>query len=47
MITLSETRTYVQRVLENAVVYDLLNPENSTMPTTNRLSAYLGKREPG
>ncbi|WP_166430605.1 lytic transglycosylase domain-containing protein [Polymorphobacter arshaanensis] len=47
MITLSETRTYVQRVLENAVVYDLLNPENSTMPTTNRLSAYLGKRDPG
>ncbi len=47
MITLSETRTYVQRVLENAVVYDLLNPGASTMPTTNRLSAYLGKREPG
>lgn len=47
LITLSETRTYVQRVLENAVVYDLLNPGNSNMPTTNRLSAYLGKREPG
>jgi len=47
LITLSETRTYVQRVLENAVVYDLLNPENARMPKTNRLSAYLGKREPG
>lgn len=47
LIPLSETRTYVQRVLENAVVYDLLNPEVATMPKTNRLSAYLGKRDPG
>ncbi|MGL4541204.1 MAG: lytic transglycosylase domain-containing protein, partial [Polymorphobacter sp.] len=47
LITISETRTYVQRVLENAVVYDLLAPEASNMPKTNRLSAYLGKREPG
>ena len=46
-IPLSETRNYVQRVLENAVVYDLLHPQTSTMPTTNRLSAYLGKRMPG
>jgi soluble lytic murein transglycosylase len=46
-IPLSETRNYVQRVLENAVVYDLLHPETAIMPNTNRLSAYLGKRIPG
>ncbi len=42
-IPYAETKTYVQRVLENAVVYDLLHPQTSVMPTTNRLSAYLGK----
>ena len=46
-IPLSETRNYVQRVLENAVVYDLLHPQTAVMPTSNRLSAYLGKRTPG
>jgi soluble lytic murein transglycosylase len=46
-IPLSETRNYVQRVLENAVVYDLLHPQTAVMPTTNRLSAYLGKSSPG
>lgn len=46
-IPLSETRNYVQRVLENAVVYDLLHPQTAIMPATNRLSAYLGKRTPG
>jgi soluble lytic murein transglycosylase len=46
-IPLSETRGYVQRVLENAVVYDLLNPDRANMPKTNRLSAYLGKNRPG
>jgi soluble lytic murein transglycosylase len=46
-IPLSETRNYVQRVLENAVVYDLLHPQTAVMPTTNRLSAYLGKKTPG
>ena len=46
-IPLSETRNYVQRVLENAVVYDLLHPDTAIMPSTNRLSAYLGKRTPG
>jgi soluble lytic murein transglycosylase len=39
-IPLSETRNYVQRVLENAVVYD-----NIKSPTP--LSAYLGKSKPG
>lgn len=40
-IPLSETRNYVQRVIENAVVYDLLNPR----PIAGRrvtLAAYLG-----
>lgn len=46
-IPLSETRNYVQRVLENAVVYDMLHPSTATMPPTNRLTAYLGKRSPG
>jgi soluble lytic murein transglycosylase len=46
-IPFTETRGYVQRVLENAVVYDAMNPARARMPTTNRLSAYLGKRNPG
>ncbi len=46
-IPFSETKNYVQRVLENAVVYDLLHPETAVMPKTNRLSAYLGKTSPG
>lgn len=37
-----ETRGYVQRVLENAVVYDTFNPSIRTSPTL-RLSYYLGK----
>ncbi len=47
LIPFAETRDYVQRVLANAVVYDILHPATATMPTTNRLSAYLGKRTPG
>jgi len=46
-IPIAETRNYVQRVLENAVVYDALNPERARMPERNRLSAYLGKSTPG
>jgi soluble lytic murein transglycosylase len=38
-----ETRGYVQRVLENAVAYDLLNPQRARSPDRNRLSYYLGK----
>ena len=45
-IPLSETRGYVQRVLENAVVYDLLNPKGG-QSRQNPLSTYLGKRQPG
>ncbi len=46
-IPLSETRNYVQRVLENAVVYDMLNPSRATVRTATPLSTYLGKRTPG
>ncbi|WP_162789335.1 MULTISPECIES: lytic transglycosylase domain-containing protein [Sphingomonas] len=40
-IPFSETRGYVQRVLENTVVYDRLNPQPSTPP--RYLSTFLGK----
>jgi soluble lytic murein transglycosylase len=46
-IPLSETRNYVQRVLENAVVYDLLNPKRANIVSKTPLSTYLGKRTPG
>ena len=46
-IPLTETRGYVQRVLENAVVYDLLNPQNSGVRVAAPLSRYLGKYRPG
>lgn len=41
-IPIFETRNYVQRVLENAVIYDLLNPARAKMPSANRLATYLG-----
>ena len=45
-IPFTETRGYVQRVLENAVVYDRLNP--SPMPASPmHISTYLGKSRPG
>ena len=46
-IPLSETRDYVHRVLENAVVYDLLNPKGANIRSRTPLSAYLGKSQPG
>lgn len=46
-IPLSETRGYVQRVLENAVVYDLIHPDKARSRGPNRLSWYLGKNQPG
>jgi soluble lytic murein transglycosylase len=42
-IPFSETRGYVQRVLENAVVYDTMSPMRSRTPEQTRLSYYLGK----
>ena len=41
-----ETRGYVQRVLENSVVYDRLNPQTASASPMH-LSTYLGKSRPG
>lgn len=46
-IPFTETRGYVQRVLENTVVYDALNPGRARGRTENRLSWYLGKNRAG
>lgn len=46
-IPFSETRAYVQHVLENAVVYGLLAPEHAPYKGPNPLSSYLGKSSPG
>lgn len=46
-IPIFETKNYVQRVLENAVVYDVMHPDRSTMRGNNKLSRYLGKNAPG
>jgi soluble lytic murein transglycosylase len=46
-IPFSETRGYVQRVLENAVVYDLIDPEKARVRSRTPLSMYLGKSMPG
>jgi soluble lytic murein transglycosylase len=45
-IPFHETRTYVQRVLENAVVYDMLYPEHAKSQGPARIDWYLG-RKPG
>ncbi|MFC7537073.1 lytic transglycosylase domain-containing protein [Sphingomonas sp. GCM10030256] len=44
-IPFSETRGYVQRVLENSVVYDRLNPRPTAQP--RQLSHFLGKSRLG
>ncbi|HEY0114938.1 MAG TPA: lytic transglycosylase domain-containing protein [Allosphingosinicella sp.] len=41
-IPFSETRNYVQRVIENAMVYDLINPQGSR--SGGRVSYFLGQR---
>ena len=46
-IPIFETKNYVQRVLENAVVYDLMNPDKARSRGPTNLSWYLGKRTPG
>lgn len=46
-IPITETRNYVQRVLENAVVYDLIDPVRARVRSSTPLSMYLGKRTPG
>ena len=42
-----ETKNYVQRVLENAVVYDTLHPDKARMRGPALLSGYLGKSSRG
>jgi soluble lytic murein transglycosylase len=44
-IPFSETKAYVQRVIENSVVYDRMNP--STPTQTVHVSRFLGKGAPG
>ena len=46
-IPLSETRNYVQRVLENAVVYEAMNPNRASYRGPNPLSRFIGKNGPG
>ena len=46
-IPFTETRGYVQRVLENAVVYGMIDPSRSRIRSATPLTAYLGKRYPG
>ncbi|WP_249341458.1 lytic transglycosylase domain-containing protein [Sphingomonas sp. 3P27F8] len=46
-IPFSETRSYVQRVLENAVVYDLMNPQRARSRGPANLSWYLGRSKRG
>jgi soluble lytic murein transglycosylase len=41
-IPFSETRNYVQRVVENTIVYDSMNPNGSR--SQGRVSYYLGQR---
>ena len=46
-IPFGETRNYVQRVLENAVVYDLMNPPRAKSRGPHNLSWYLGRPRGG
>uniref|UniRef100_UPI00286EABC1 lytic transglycosylase domain-containing protein n=1 Tax=Sandarakinorhabdus sp. TaxID=1916663 RepID=UPI00286EABC1 len=45
-IPFSETRTYVQRVIENAVVYDRLMPQTATFGSANPVMTYLAPSAP-
>lgn len=46
-IPISETRSYVQHVMENAVVYEATNPARASYGGPNPLSHFLGKASPG
>lgn len=46
-IPITETRGYVQHVLENAVVYEAMNPARASYKGPNPLSHFLGKNNPG
>jgi soluble lytic murein transglycosylase len=43
-IPFTETRNYVQRVIENMVVYDTINPNRGAAASGGRISRYLGMR---
>lgn len=46
-IPVFETRNYVARVLENAVVYEAMHPDRASYRGPNPMSHFLGKRTPG
>ena len=46
-IPFSETKGYVQRVMENTVIYDRINPTLPLNQQSVSLSTYLGKSRPG
>ncbi|WP_313958577.1 lytic transglycosylase domain-containing protein [Novosphingobium sp. 9] len=46
-IPISETRNYVQRVMENAIDYDNIYPDRAEYRGSNPLSHAIGKRSPG
>jgi len=46
-IPISETRNYVKRVLENAVVYDTMNPRGPKLRSDTPLTRYIGKNYKG
>jgi soluble lytic murein transglycosylase len=46
-IPIFETKNYVQRVLENAVVYESLHPERARYGSSRGISQFIGKRTPG
>ena len=46
-IPIYETKNYIAKVLENAVVYDQLYPEKTYRRGNTPLSSYIGKRTPG
>ncbi|KPL67910.1 lytic transglycosylase [Erythrobacter sp. SG61-1L] len=46
-IPIYETKNYVQRVLENAVVYEAMNPGKASLGRPRGISQFLGKSTPG
>jgi len=46
-IPIYETRNYIQKVLENAVVYQAMNPGKYFYKGDKPLSHFMGKRDPG
>ena len=46
-IPIYETKNYIQRVLENSVVYEMMYPDKSPYKGSTPLSRLIGKRTPG